>query len=181
MRRMPATIHNPVQRDTVTFVETAGERTCLDVELAPGGGNPMHRHLTYAERFEAVEGTLSVQIGRRVLRLARGERATVPPGCRHRFFNDTGEPVRFRVELTPGHAGFERSLVVAYGLAADGLTDDTGTPRRLDHLALLADWSEMRACGPLAIFNPLVGLLARRARKRGVEDELFARYCGQDT
>ena len=177
---MPATIHNPVQRDTVTFLETAGERTCLEIDLAPGGGNPLHRHLTYAEHFEAVEGTLTVQVGRRKLRLAPGETATVPPGCRHRFANETEETVRFRVELAPGHAGFERSLVVAYGLASDGETDDKGMPRRLDHLALLADWSEMRACGPLAVFNPLVGLLARRARRRGVEDELLARYL-QDT
>ena len=177
---MPATIHNPVQRDTVTFLETAGERSYLEIDLAPRGGNPLHRHLTYAEHFECVEGTLTVQLGRRILRLAPGETATVPAGARHRFSNETGETVRFRVELTPGHAGFERALVVGYGLATDGLTDDKGMPTRLDHMALLADWAEIRACGALAVLNPLVGLLARRARRRGVEDELVARYL-QDT
>jgi mannose-6-phosphate isomerase-like protein (cupin superfamily) len=183
---MPATMHNPVQRDSATFLETTAEsggaRTHLEVELAPGGGNPLHRHLSYAERFEALEGTLTVQVGRRILRLAPGESASVPARCRHRFANETAETVRFRVEITPGHAGFERALRIGYGLAADGLTDEKGIPKRLDHLAVLADMSDMRGCGPLATLNPLIGLIAHRARRRGVDRELIARYCdGQDT
>ena len=47
---------------------------------------------------------------------------TAPRGTLHRFFNDTGEPSSFTVELTPGHRGFEQSIIIAYGLANDGLT-----------------------------------------------------------
>jgi len=176
-----SSIHNPVQQDTARYLETAaqtgGARTHLEVELAPGGGNMLHRHLTYAEHFEVVEGTLTVQIGKRLLRLAPGETATVPARCRHRFANETAEPVRFLVELVPGHEGFERALRIGYGLAADGLTDSRGVPKRLDHLALLADMSDMRPCGPLAALNPLLGVIARRARRRGLDRELIERYC----
>ena len=183
---MPATtIHNPVQRDTVTFLETAeqsgGRRTLAEVDLAAGGGNELHRHLTYAERFEVLEGTLTVQVGRRILRLGPGETATAPAGCRHRFGNETDEPVRFRVELNPGHAGFEMALRIAYGLAADGMTTGRGIPKRLDHLALLGEMAEIRVCGPLATLNPLLKGIARRARRRGVDRELIDRYCSDAT
>jgi mannose-6-phosphate isomerase-like protein (cupin superfamily) len=177
---MPETIHNPVQKDSVTFLETAGEsdRTLLEVDLAPGGGNRLHRHLTYTERFEVLEGTLTVQIGRQKLRLAPGETATAPVKSRHAFSNETGEPVRFLVELTPGHAGFEQALRIGYGLAADGETTRDGIPKRLPDMAVLAQMSDIRVCGPLATLTPLLGLIARRSPAR--RSELLARY-GQDT
>ena len=177
---MPDTIHNPVQKDTVTFLETAAEtgRTLVEVDLAPGGGNKLHRHLTYAERFEVLEGTLTVRIGRQRLRLGPGETATAPARSRHCFSNETGEPARFLVELTPGHAGFERSLRIAYGLASDGETTRDGIPKRLSDMALLARMSEIRVCGPLATLNPLLGAVARRSAAR--ELELLDRY-GQET
>src|SRR4051812_20004906 len=67
-------IYNPVQRDRVTFLKTAaetnGKLTLLEMEVAPGGGNGLHTHTTYSERFTVIEGELGVQIGQqqRVLR-----------------------------------------------------------------------------------------------------------------
>jgi quercetin dioxygenase-like cupin family protein len=59
---MPA--RNPVIGDEVTFVhtarETGGEHTVARVVLKPGGGNPLHYHLTYAEEFEVVDGCLTI-------------------------------------------------------------------------------------------------------------------------
>src|SRR3954451_23964041 len=180
---MTATIHNPVQRDSVTFLETVsesgGERTYLEIDLAAGGGNRLHRHLAYAEHFEVLEGTLAVPGGKQRIRLGAGEMASAPAVSRHRFANDTGDSVRFRVEITPGHAGFERALRVAYGLAADGETGADGVPKRISDLALLSRWSEIRVCGPLAALNPLLGFVARRSAAR--ERELTERYVGQDT
>lgn len=177
---MPETIHNPVQKDSVTFLETAEEtgRTLIEVDLAAGGGNKLHRHLTYTERFEVLEGTLTVQIGRQKLRLGPGETATAPARSRHRFANETGEPVRFLVELEPGHTGFEQALRIGYGLAADGETTRDGIPKRMSDMAVLAQMSEIRICGPLAALNPLLGLVARHSTVR--ERELLATY-GQDT
>jgi quercetin dioxygenase-like cupin family protein len=174
------TISNPAIGDVVTFLETAeesgGARTYVEIELAPHGGNAPHRHLSYAEHFECLEGTLNVKVGRSVLRLAPGETATAPQGSVHHFANPTDEPCRFRVELTPGHAGFENSLRIAYGLAEDGLVKPGGMPRSLTHIALLAEMGDMGAAGTLRVLTPFVGLLARRGRRRGIERDLIERY-----
>lgn len=176
-------IHHPGQKDWATFLETAaesgGRRSLLEVEVAPGGGNAPHRHLTYAERFEVLEGRLMVRLGRRWHPLAAGESVDAPAGAVHCFRNDTDAPVRFLVELTPGHRGFEKTLQVGYGLAADGLVDRKGIPRNPLHTAVLMEWSEMRVCGPLRLAVPLFAILARVARRRGVDralDERYVRY-----
>jgi hypothetical protein len=62
------------------------------------------------------------------------------------------------------------------GLAPDGRTRADGTPRNLYELAVLADWSDIRISGPLAALKPVFGLLARRARARGIDRELAQRY-----
>ena len=176
-------IHNPVQRDWVTFLETAaetrGRRTVVELSVAPGGGNVLHTHRSYAERFEVLDGLLGVQVGRRVLTLRTGEAGVAPAGVAHRWFNPGTRPARVLVTVTDGHAGFEQALRMAYGLARDGLVDAQGVPRRLAHLAVLLDLSDTvpTIAGPL--FAPLIRLAAQRARERGVERELVARYCGE--
>ena len=173
-------IHNPVQDDTVVFLETAaetdGERTLIEIDVAPGGGNAPHKHLSYDEHFEVLDGVLTVCVGRTQHRLGPGERATAPRGAVHYFRNETSSPVRARVELRPGSAGFEKALQIGYGLARDGRTNSKGIPRNLLHMGLLAEWSDIRVTGPLVVLHPLVGLLAGLARRRGVDTDLTARY-----
>lgn len=177
----PRRIFHPIQRDAAIFLETTaesgGRRTLIEIELAPGGGNPPHRHLTYTERFEVVEGTLVVHLAGRELELGPGESATVPIGVTHCFANRTEEEVRFRVEIAPGHRGLEQILQIGYGLAADGRTGPGGMPRSPLALAVCLERSDMRIVGPAALMNPLVGLLARIARRRGVDTRLIERYC----
>jgi quercetin dioxygenase-like cupin family protein len=173
-------IYSPLQKDRATFIETAAEsgglRTYIEVELAPGGGNAPHRHLTYAEHFQVLEGRLTVGLGGLRIRLGPGEAATAPAGAVHHFANDSEQPVRFTVELTPGHAGFEKSLQVGYGLQADGRTDRKGIPRNPLVLGLLLEWSDMGLCGPQRALMPLASVLAAIARRRGLDRELEARY-----
>ncbi len=95
----------------------------------------------------------------------------------HRFRNPTGSPARFLVELRPGHAGFERAIKAGYGLAADGLTGPTGIPKNIYHLAVLLGWSEMSVPGIFTLAEPLFRLLAVRARRKGIDADLEARYC----
>src|SRR3954467_6228281 len=106
-------IYNPIQKDAAIFRETSeesgGTRTLIQIELAPGGGNAPHRHLTYAEHFEVLEGQLTVQLEGTELVLSTGECAVAPAGAVHCFRNPTQETVVFRVELHPGHRGFERA------------------------------------------------------------------------
>lgn len=115
------TIENPAIKDILRFVrtaeETGGEVTELDIQMGPRGGNPLHSHGSYAERFEVIEGTLGLQVGRTKMTLGEGENVLAEAGVPHRFFNPTDEPTRFRVELRAGHTGFEQSLRILYGLA----------------------------------------------------------------
>jgi quercetin dioxygenase-like cupin family protein len=173
-------IYSPVQRDAAIFLETAqesgGRRTLLEIELAPGGGNVAHRHLSYTERFVCVEGDLTVRVDGLLHALAPDDEATAHVGALHCFANETDEPVRFQVELTPGHRGFEQALQIGYGLARDGATNGKGIPRNLVHAALLMQMGELRLAGPMRALTPLLGLLARWGRRRGAEAALAERY-----
>jgi quercetin dioxygenase-like cupin family protein len=173
-------IYNPVQRDRVTFLKTAaetgGELSLLEMEVAPGGGNSLHIHTTYSERFTVIEGELGVQIGKQQQVLRPGETEIVPAGTVHRWYNPSNQPARIYVELRPGHAGFEQALRIGYGLATDGHTNAAGIPKNLLHLAVLVQMSDIKLVGPLGVLTPLFGLLARIARRRGVEADLVARY-----
>jgi mannose-6-phosphate isomerase-like protein (cupin superfamily) len=171
------------QKDYATFLETSeetgGERTLIEIEVAPGGGTTPHYHLTYAEHFEVISGALEVIVGGETRTLTAGEKAVAPKNTLHNFHNATDEPTTFLVELRPGSSGFEKALRVAYGLASDGLSNSKGLPKNLYHTALLFEWGEGRLRGIFALLEPLFGLLVRQARRKGIDRELEARYCRQ--
>jgi len=173
--------YHPLQKDYATFLKTSeqtgGEYTLIEVEVAPGGGNAPHYHKTYDEHFEVVEGALEVLVGKETRVLRPGQKAVAGKNTLHRFRNPTERPTTFLVELRPGHAGFEKALKAGYGLAADGRTLSDGTPKNPYHLAVLLEWSELRVPGILTVAEPLFRLLARRARRKGIDKELEARYC----
>jgi quercetin dioxygenase-like cupin family protein len=127
---------NPHQGDIVTFLQTSqesgGKRTLLELEIAPGGRVTPHYHLSYAEHFRGREGRITLRVGDEKRTLRPGEEAVVRPGQLRTWSNETAEPAVVRVELRPGHAGFEKSLRVAYGLAADGLVRANGMPAQPD-------------------------------------------------
>jgi len=83
---------------------------------------------------------------------------------------------RFQVELNPGHRGFEQALQIAYGLAEDGLTNDKGIPKNLVQAAVLMELGETRVVGPIRMLVPLLKVLARWGRRRGVDAALVERY-----
>lgn len=172
--------YNPVQRDAATFLETSeetgGECTLAEVEVAPGGGPIAHYHKTYTESFEVLEGELEVLVGDETRVLRAGRKATVPRNTLHRFHNATDQTTRFLCEMRPGQPGFEKTIMVGYGLARDGLTRPDGTPKSLYHMALLLEWSEIRVPGFFTVIEPLMRLLAKRARRKGIDRELEARY-----
>ena len=41
---------------------------------------------------------------------------------------------------------------------------------------MLAEWADIRISGPLRRVQPIFGLLARRARAKGIDRELAQRY-----
>ena len=176
-------IYNPLIDDYVTFVETSaesgGKRTVGEIDLAPGGGNPLHYHRTFSETFEAIEGRVGLAFINKTVYLEPGDApVTAEIGMYHRFFNDSRERCRFRVTLEPGSTDFEKTLMVAYGLARDGLVSSNQTPKNIYHLSLLAVWSDtvFRHLRFLAPFEPFFRMMAKRAARRGIEAELMAKY-----
>jgi hypothetical protein len=131
---------------------------------------------TSRTRFDVLDGTLTVEVSGTVQRLACGEQAAAPAGAMHRFANETDERVVFRVEVTPGHPGFENALQINYGLAREGLVRPDGMPKSIAHAALLIDLSESRVDGLMGLVTPLLKPVAWLARRRGIDRQLIERY-----
>ena len=178
---MKRTIVNPVIKDIATFVKTSKESNStvseIEIVVMPGGGNILHYHKTYSETFVAVEGDLGVKLKDEFKILKPSERYTVKPMELHAFFNPGGRPVKFKVLIEPGHEGFENSLRILYGLAADGLTDKKSIPKKLTHTALVLTMSDMNAPGFLTWIFPLLRWIANGEKARREERRLMQRYC----
>jgi len=172
---------NPGVKDKVTFIkyaeETNGEYTLVEIEVEAGGGNRLHYHKTFSEKFTGIEGNISVQVGRRKIIVKPGETITIDPGVNHRFYNETNNPVRFNVELRPGSKGMENFIKILCGLATDGLSDKKGEPKDLSHFAVAIAQGDTMAPGIYTMLHPVIHWLAKRAKKKGIEQELLDKYC----
>jgi quercetin dioxygenase-like cupin family protein len=179
--KMQRTIVNPVFGDTCTFLktskETNGRYSHLEVTLAPGGKNPLHRHRSYSETFTSIVGNLSVTVDDKEITLHPGETFTVPKGTAHRFLNRTNKEIKFHIVFTPGNAGAENMLRIVYGLACDGEADKAGVPRSISAIALIGEIGDTRLAGFLSFMSPILKVLASRARKKGMEEKFLAKYC----
>jgi len=176
------TITHPIDGDTSTFLktsaETDGKSTLCEMELPPNAkGTPPHYHNSYTETFRVLEGELTVTIGKETLILKKGDSATVPKKAVHSFTNKTSNPVKATVELLPGHEGFENSIYIMYGLANDGKCDKDGLPKNINHLALSAVMSDTSLPGIMTIVMPVMKIIARITKWRGIEKELIDKYC----
>jgi quercetin dioxygenase-like cupin family protein len=174
-------IVNPAQGDRVTFLVTAaqsnGEVIRMHTVLRPGGRNQPHRHPSFSEAFEGVEGTFAVELDGKRHTVAAGERAVATLGTLHRFLNPTEEPAVFITEVRPGSQSFEDGLRMLYGLAADGRTTSKGFPRHPLELAVVMTKSEVVPPRPLGLFFPLLQWIARSPAGRRTEARLLAAYC----
>ncbi|HZR84282.1 MAG TPA: cupin domain-containing protein [Candidatus Binatia bacterium] len=180
------TIENPVTGERATFVETAGEsdgaRSILEVEVAPGGGVPTHRHADHDERIAVLEGEIEVTVAGVRSRLRAGEHVVIERGTVHGWRNPSPDrKLRMRGGMTPGHPGFETALRVLFGLGRDGGLRPTGLPRRFTDLALVADWDpSLLAVGARQLLLPWIRWTAGRARARRRAAELLRRYGEPD-
>ncbi len=176
------THYNPIVGDKITFLktckETNGQSTLCELELiANAKGVPAHYHDIFTETFTVLEGELTVEIGKETRTLKTGDSATVPLKTLHRFYNKTSRQVKATIELKPGSAGFENGLMIAYGLARDGQCNKNSIPKDIKHTALLFDMAGGRIPGIMSMAMPLLRMIAKKARKKGIEKELIEKYC----
>jgi quercetin dioxygenase-like cupin family protein len=179
---MQRTIHNPILKDTVTFVRTSaesgGEVTELEAVVMAGASSPPHFHMTYDETITVLEGSILIQLAKgREVELGAGQARLIKAGQVHGLRNATGAEVRLRSRIAPGSQGFEDALRIMYGLASDGLYNKHRRPRSFQHVAICASISDTRLTGSMAMLNPLITLVAGYARWRGVEEQLKRKYC----
>ena len=142
MIRSGDTIHNPVTGERITFHQTSadtnGEAVVIECTVEPDGFvAAAHVHPSQTERFNVIEGTLGVKVGKDEQTLGRGDVAVVEPGTPHRFWNAGEDVVRFVCEVRPA-LQFESLLETMFALAADGKTNRKGMPNPL-RLAVIAN------------------------------------------
>lgn len=180
---MKKTIFNAALKETITFNKTSeqtqGEYSELEIALEEGGGNPMHYHRSYSELFTAVKGELGLELtnGRQLI-LKPGEAFLVEKEVEHRFFNPGKGQIMFTNKVVPGSTGLENTLRILSGLANDGLYTSQNIPKNIYHMAVCGEMSDMRLTGIMGmITTPLIKMLARIAKRKGIEEELVKKYC----
>ncbi|HEX5169942.1 MAG TPA: cupin domain-containing protein [Cyclobacteriaceae bacterium] len=151
------TIVNPVIGEEVIFHTTSrqsnGEKTLMEITLSPKGGNPLHYHKRFAEKFTLIDGQLNVQIGKTIHKPNKGDSITAEINQRHRFFNTSGKPAKFYCELTPASEHFENVLRIDFGLARDGYAGSNGLPKSVRHMAILMNMGEGYFVGLFSLFE----------------------------
>ena len=183
MARAGEEIYNPVQNDRVVFRKTArdtdGELLRLELFVSPRGGNPLHVHPRQEEYFEAVSGTLGIQVGDERRSVGEGEEAVVPPGTPHRWWNEADEEARVLVELRPA-LNSEIFFETVYGLARDGKTDENGVPSLLQQAVTLNGVNKGEiylAWPPIPVQKAFLAALAPVGRLLGYKDH-YPKYSG---
>jgi mannose-6-phosphate isomerase-like protein (cupin superfamily) len=138
--------------------------------LAPDATEPpAHVHPDATETFEALSGTLTVDLDGEARVLSAGESVTVEAGVAHTFRNDTDRVVAFRAELPSMLTA--RSLYTVWGLDHEGAAGPDGEPGPLHALVMAADLrGDTHATAvPVALQRALGATLGRLARAAGCE------------
>ena len=110
---------SPIDEVTVllTGEQTGGELFMAEATVPPGCGNPPHIHDRENETFHLQQGTLTIQVGDKVLIASPGDVVHLPRGVMHSFQN-TGN-VNAKVLIVAEPAGLERFFEEAFYPAAD--------------------------------------------------------------
>jgi quercetin dioxygenase-like cupin family protein len=164
----PLTLLNPSTGETYTFLQraedTQGRLLQLRWSARPGGEVGEHIHPLQEERFEVIEGELTVSVNGEEMVCPAGEAVAVPPGVRHFFANRSSEPVTAILELRPA-LRMEHVFETLAGLACEGKARKDGLPRNpLQLAAFAAEFAdEIRGASPpralqRAIIPPLAAL-----------------------
>ena len=149
-----------------TTRETEGERFTFDFFLQQGTSVPVeHVHAIQEERFEVLEGTLTVTVASEEMLLHAGEVAVVPPGVAHQAFNLGHSEVHALVEVRPS-GNLDMFFVQ---LERSGVTmDPPGVPAALQFMRLLQEYEASYSADlPISAQRALAFLVAPTARLLG--------------
>ena len=175
---------NPATRETGRIVtgagDTDGRYMQSETRVRPGGAvSVAHRHRECTERFEVLEGELTVQLDGRTRTLLAGEQVTIAPGAAHHYANRSDADVVFRFDVWPA-ARFEAMVVTLFALATEGRTDAKGRPSPLQMAVILDEYDDvLELVGPPRWLQRLaIALLARIGRARGLR-AIYAHHADE--
>ncbi len=156
-------ITNPVTGEVICFTETAamtgGKLLKFHLTLAAGSAVPMkHIHTEQDEIFEVLSGCVNVEYGRRKVVLRPGEKAIMPKGIAHRWWNNTDTESKLHVSFTPA-ANTEDFFVEMFALASAGRSRPNGSPTFLQAL---------RLCRKYNIYHPRIPIFLQKTVSRFV-------------
>jgi mannose-6-phosphate isomerase-like protein (cupin superfamily) len=175
-------VWNPLTGEKAMLVESAedteGARIVADFAVEAGGFVPggEHVHDHCAEHFEVRSGRIAFLLGGERRLLEPGEQLTVARGTWHRWWNPGDDEVLARVRVEPA-LRFQETILVFWGLCADGHTNREGRPSPLFGAALATRYrTEARYKQPPDLVQRLMfPPLAALARRRGL-DRVLDRY-----
>jgi quercetin dioxygenase-like cupin family protein len=104
-----------------TADETRGAYEVVLVESGPGGDVVPHRH-PWEEMYFVIDGTLEVQVGRRVEVMSAGSLVTLPARCLHAF-QVTSDTARF-LHVSIGRGAVDAFRDLHASLPAEPTLDD---------------------------------------------------------
>ena len=164
---------NPVTRERAAIVELPWMndegRGVAELTALPGArvvGE--HLHPTQHESFSVEQGELTVLRDGEKSFLHAGERADVPPGVWHDWWNEGDVNAIVRVEITPGER-FVHMIETLFGLGREGHVNKRGMPHPLQLALIATEFSDVLVLRkpPVAVQGLLFGMLAPIARRRG--------------
>jgi mannose-6-phosphate isomerase-like protein (cupin superfamily) len=163
-------VEDPVFKQSYDFARE-GETLRIDIRTEPGGGvRAEHVHPALEERYEVLEGEITVALDGEPRRLRPGARAVVPPGTRHSFENTGAASAHLIVEAEPARELRESIEEGARLTQAERFSED-GAPRSLRALVEAAALAEryretvVLCSPPRLVQRALFPALARFARR----------------
>jgi mannose-6-phosphate isomerase-like protein (cupin superfamily) len=177
----PATGLRTVFRETGSC--TAGELLQVDW-IAPRGWStgPDHVHRSQEERFEVLSGELGLRLDGVERIHEPGAVIVAPAGAPHAAWNAGVEDVHVLVDFRPA-LRTEIAFETLAGLARDGMTTESGSPKNPLRLALVLRHfeEEIRLTRPPRVVQRAVlGPLAKTAEVLGYEPEYPYRRGGEE-
>ncbi len=169
-------IRNPRTGQRLRFVESRPGLLRIESVNPPGSERePVHIHPRQTSGAEVIRGALVFEVEGREHRLTPGESITVPPGVRHRFWNDGEEDALSLQFFEPAldTAAFFETL---FALTAAGEIDAKGMPKPLALALLVPEFGEeiRPVSPPWPVLRALAAVLAPVARARGHRPRITA-------
>jgi quercetin dioxygenase-like cupin family protein len=163
----------------LTFLTTAadseGEVCRIEITVPPGSGALKHVHPRQEERFEILEGSFTIGVGRRADVYGPGETIVAPVGKVHWVSNESEVLVRVVTEVRPALAT-EAVWETLAALDREGRLGKNLIPRPLQIAVMMQDFGDSFIFVPgipvalqKAIARPLAALgrrLGYKARQR---------------